>query len=52
MLTQRDYAAAWKAQEKMDPFDTCCSFLGDATDEEKSILQDVVNTVFTGGAAE
>ena len=52
MLTQREYAEAWKAQEKIDPFDTCCSFLGDTTDEEKEILQDVVNTVFTGGAAE
>ena len=50
MLTQREYAAAWKAQEKMDPFDTCCSFLGDLTEEEKEILQNVVNTVFTGGA--
>lgn len=35
MLTQREYAEAWKAQEKIDPFDTCCSFLGDTTDEEK-----------------
>jgi len=52
MLTQREYAAAWKAQEKMDPFDTCCSFLGDITEEEKEILQNVVNTVFTGGATE
>ena len=52
MLTQREYAEAWKAQEKIDPFDTCCSFLGDTTDEEKEILQDVVNTVFTGCAAE
>ena len=49
MLLQRDYAGALRAQEKLDPYDVCCSFLGDAPDEEKAILQEIVNTVFTEG---
>lgn len=48
-LLQRDYAGALRAQEKLDPYDVCCSFLGDAPDEEKAILQEIVNTVFTEG---
>ena len=38
-----------RAQEKLDPYEVCCSFLGDAPDEEKAILQEVVNAVFTEG---
>lgn len=52
MLMQRDYARAVKAQEKLDPFALCCSFLGDASEGEKEILQDVINRVFTGGESE
>lgn len=48
-LLQRDYAGALRAQEKLDPYEVCCSFLGDAPDEEKAILQEIVNTVFTEG---
>lgn len=52
MLMQRDYAGAVKAQEKLDPFALCCSFLGEASEGEKEILQDVINRVFTGGESE
>lgn len=48
-LLQRDYAGALRAQEKLDLYEVCCSFLGDAPDEEKAILQEIVNTVFTEG---
>ena len=48
-LLQRYYAGALRAQEKLDPYEVCCSFLGDAPDEEKAILQEIVNTVFTEG---
>ena len=48
-LLQRDYAGALRAQEKLDPYEVCCSFLGDAPEEEKAILQEIVNAVFTEG---
>lgn len=48
-LLQRDYAGALRAQEKLDPYEVCCSFLGDVPDGEKAILQEIVNTVFTEG---
>ena len=35
-------------RKNSDPYDVCCSFLGDAPDEEKAILQEIVNTVYHG----
>ena len=40
-----DYSAAVTAQEALDPFGLCCSFLPDLSEEEKDILRDVINTV-------
>ena len=51
-LLQRDYVGALKAQEKLDPYEICCSFLGDVPEKEMAILQDVVNHVFTEGETE
>lgn len=51
-LLQRDYVGVLKAQEKLDPYEICCSFLGDAPEEEMAVLQDVVNHVFTEGETE
>ena len=33
------------SNQEMDPFALCTAFLGDMSDEERSLLQDVVNTV-------
>ncbi len=40
-----DYGRSFSAREKMDPFELCCSFLGDLDDGEKGLLKDVINSV-------
>lgn len=40
-----DYSRGAAAEEELDPFELCCSFLKDADDGEKEILRDVINTV-------
>ena len=51
-LRQMDFSGLETAQENMDPFETCCSFLGEPSEGEQQILQEIINEVFTGGAAE
>lgn len=38
-------------EEAPDPFDLCCDFLPDLTEEEKKILQDVINQIQEGTQA-
>ena len=40
-----DYSRSIQAEELMDPYELCCSFLKEIDDEEKRILQDVLHTV-------
>ena len=40
-----DYSKTLQAQELLDPYELCCSFLKDLDEEEKIILQDVLHTV-------
>jgi exonuclease SbcD len=46
-----DYSAEAGAdrEEAPDPFALCCSFLSDLTEEEKAILEDVINQIQEGG---
>ena len=41
-----DYSRGYGAQDQMDPFELCCSFLKEVDEEEKDILRDVINTVW------
>ena len=40
-----DYSRTIQAEELLDPYELCCSFLKDLDEEEKTILQDVLHTV-------
>ena len=40
-----DYSKTLQAEELLDPYELCCSFLKDLDEEEKMILQDVLHTV-------
>lgn len=40
-----DYSRTLQAEELLDPYELCCSFLKDLDEEEKMILQDVLHTV-------
>lgn len=40
-----EYTRTLQAEEMLDPYELCCSFLKDIDDEEKAILQDVLHTV-------
>ena len=40
-----EYTRTLQAEEILDPYELCCSFLKDIDEEEKSILQDVLHTV-------
>ena len=40
-----DYSRSIQAEELLDPYELCCSFLKEIDDEEKLILQDVLHTV-------
>ncbi len=42
---QADYQAVYEPAAALDPFELCCSFLKDMTDEEKDILKDVINRI-------
>lgn len=44
-LRRTDYTKGYTAQEELDPFELCCSFLKETDDEEKELLRDVINTV-------
>lgn len=50
-LRLADYSAeVGDLEEAPDPFELCCSFLPDLTDEEKRVLSDVLNSVQEGDA--
>ncbi len=40
-----EYERKTVSERELDPFELCCTFLKDADEEEKKILQDVINTV-------
>lgn len=42
-LRKADYSRKYTADEQLDPFELCCSFLSDLEDPEKELLQDVIN---------
>lgn len=44
-LRRADYMRGYGAQEELDPFELCCTFLKETDDEEKELLRDVINTV-------
>ncbi len=44
-LRKTDYSKKFAAEKNLDPFELCCSFLKDMDEEEKELLQDVINTV-------
>lgn len=44
-LRKTDYSKKSAAEKNLDPFELCCSFLKDMDEEEKELLQDVINTV-------
>ena len=40
-----DYSAGGETVREMDPFELCCSFIPEITDEEKKLLADVIRSV-------
>ena len=44
-VRKADYSRKAGDHRKQDPFSLCCSFLKDLSEEEKELLQDVINTV-------
>lgn len=44
-VRKADYSRKAGDHRKQDPFSLCCSFLKDLSEEEKALLQDVINTV-------
>ena len=44
-VRKADYSRNAGDHRKQDPFSLCCSFLKDLSEEEKALLQDVINTV-------
>lgn len=44
-VRRADYGRTYAVQEELDPFELCCAFLNEPDDEEKALLQDVINTV-------
>lgn len=44
-LRQADYRTSIRPEAQLDPFSLCCAFLGDITEKEQELLQDVLNTV-------
>ena len=45
-IRRADYSQPLSAEKNMDPFSLCCSILGEKmSDEEKQLLQDVINAV-------
>lgn len=47
-IRRADYQDNPMITKEMTPFELCCSFLKDMEDEEKELLQDVINTVQGG----
>lgn len=45
VLRKTEYSKKFSAEENLNPFDLCCSFLKDMDDEEKELLKDIINTV-------
>lgn len=44
-VRQADYTRYAAVEKTLNPFELCCQFLNDADEEEKEILQDIINTV-------
>lgn len=44
-LRKADYSKKFAAEKNLDPFELCCSFLGEMDDSEIELLRDVINTV-------
>ena len=44
-VRQADYTKHTAVEKNLNPFELCCQFLNDADEEEKEILQDIINTV-------
>ena len=44
-LRKADYHAGVQSEAELDPFELCCTFLGDLDDDEKALLQEVINQV-------
>ena len=40
-----DYSEKMAPDKLLDPFELCCQFLNETDDQEKEILQDIINTV-------
>ncbi|MGI6056249.1 MAG: exonuclease SbcCD subunit D [Bilifractor sp.] len=47
-LPGADYQVEYSEETVMNAYDLCCSFLGDPDEEERSLLEDVINTVGEG----
>lgn len=45
-----NYTALSGVEDMPDPFELCCAFLPDLDEEEKKLLENVINTVVTGKA--
>lgn len=45
VIRKADYRDSHIVEKAMDPLELCCAFLKDITDEEKTVLQDVINSV-------
>ena len=45
MVRRADYGQIRTKAKEADPFELCCAFLKDADEEEKAILQEVINYV-------
>lgn len=43
-VRQADYTRHAAVEKTLNPFELCCQFLNDADEEEKEILQDIINT--------
>lgn len=44
-IRRADYTVKRAAAKEPDPFELCCSFLGDTDEEEREILRDVINSL-------
>ena len=45
-ILRAEYEKALSGDREMDPFELCCSLLGEEiTEEEKALLMDVINTI-------
>ena len=44
-LRRADYHTGVQSEAELDPFELCCTFLGELDDDEKALLQEVINQV-------